>query len=72
LNGGEHIGYQNRKAAKTTNTLFLSDNQGLPLLFDELCQVLKEAAVDLRGVFMNADSGFAAQTLRVQWKGNRS
>ena len=30
-NGGEHIGYQTRKAAKTTNALFLSDNQGLPL-----------------------------------------
>jgi transposase len=25
-NGGEHIGYQGRKAAKTTNALFLSDN----------------------------------------------
>ena len=30
-NGGEHIGYQRRKAARTTNALFLSDNQGLPL-----------------------------------------
>jgi len=30
-NGGEHIDYQNRKAANTTNALFLSDNQGLPL-----------------------------------------
>ena len=29
--GGEHIGYQRRKAARTTNALFLSDNQGLPL-----------------------------------------
>jgi transposase len=30
-NGGEDIGYQRRKAARTTNALFLSDNQGLPL-----------------------------------------
>lgn len=30
-NGGEHIGYQQRKSSKTTNALFLSDNQGLPL-----------------------------------------
>ena len=75
-NGGEHIGYQNRKAASTTNALFFSDNNGLPLatpqsgnhhdlkdiqtLFDELCLVLTEANVDLRGVFMNADSGFDA------------
>jgi transposase len=81
-NGGEHIGYQRRKAARTTNALFLSDNQGLPLavatsqsgnhhdlhdieqLFEELCKVLQEADVDLSGVFINADSGFDAQTLR--------
>ena len=30
-NGGEHIGYQGRKKAKTTNALFLCDNQGQPL-----------------------------------------
>jgi transposase len=81
-NGGEHIGFQGRKAANTTNALFFSDNQGFPLamatpqrgnhhdlhdiqeLFEELCQVLREADVDLRGVFMNADSGFDAQALR--------
>jgi transposase len=83
-NGGEHIGYQSRKTAQTTNALFFSDNQGLPLavatpqsgnhhdlheielLFEELCQLLKEANVDIRGVFMNADSGFDAHTLREQ------
>lgn len=83
-NGGQQIGYQGRKAARTTNALFLSDNNGLPLaiatpqsgnhhdlndiqaLFDELCQVLTEADVDLRGVFLNADSGFDAQSLREQ------
>jgi transposase len=30
-NGGEAVGYQGRKAAKTTNGLFLADNQGLML-----------------------------------------
>ena len=30
-NGGPAIGYQGRKAGRTTNTLFLADNQGLPL-----------------------------------------
>ena len=29
--GGEHIGYQGRKKAKTTNALFLCDNEGQPL-----------------------------------------
>src|ERR1051325_11151888 len=79
---GEHIGYQGRKAAKTTNALFLSDREGQPLamatpqpgnhndlfeiqeLFEQMCALLKEAGIDLRGVFMNADAGFDAQTLR--------
>lgn len=30
-NGGQAVGYQGRKAAKTTNTLFLADNTGLML-----------------------------------------
>ena len=30
-NGGAAIGYQGRKAARTTNRLFLADNQGQPL-----------------------------------------
>lgn len=30
-NGGDAIGYQGRKACKTTNALFLSDNQGVML-----------------------------------------
>lgn len=29
--GGEAVGYQGRKKAKTTNSLFLTDKQGLPL-----------------------------------------
>ena len=79
---GEHIGYQGRKGAKTTNALFFSDKDGLPLsmatpqagnhndvfeiqaLFEQMCALLEEAGVDLRGVFMNADGGFDAQVLR--------
>jgi transposase len=79
---GEHIGYQSRKAAKTTNALFFSDKNGLPLsiatpqagnhndvfeiqqLFEQLCALLEQAGIDLRGVFMNADAGFDAQGLR--------
>lgn len=30
-NGGVAVGYQGRKAARTTNALFVSDNQGQPL-----------------------------------------
>jgi hypothetical protein len=30
-NGGAAVGYQGRKAACTTNALFVADNQGLPL-----------------------------------------
>lgn len=30
-NGGEAVGYQGRKSAKTTNSLFLADNSGIPL-----------------------------------------
>ncbi|MGI4761761.1 MAG: hypothetical protein ACRYF0_13720 [Janthinobacterium lividum] len=30
-NGGAAVGYQSRKAARTTNALFLFDNQGQPL-----------------------------------------
>jgi transposase len=81
-NGGEAIGYQGRKAANTTNSLFLSDNQGLMLaiatpqegqhhdlyqiqeLFEQLCQLLLQAGIDLKGVFLNADPGFDSQTFR--------
>ncbi len=79
---GEHIGYQGRKACKTTNALFLSDKEGQPLaiatpqaghhndlyeiqeLFNQMCALLEEAGIDLRGVFMNADGGFDAEGLR--------
>ena len=79
---GEHIGYQGRKAARTTNALFLCDKEGQPLamaipqagnhhdlyniqeLFNQMCTLLQQAGIDLKGVFMNADAGFDAAALR--------
>ena len=40
------------------------DLHDIERLFEELCQLLTEANVDVKGVFMNADSGFDAQPLR--------
>ena len=75
-NGGDAVGYQGRKACNTTNSLFLSDNQGVMIamstpqegqhhdlfhiqeLFDEICSLLKEAGINLNGLFLNADAGF--------------
>lgn len=82
-NGGEAVGYQGRKAARTTNTLFMADNQGVMLacaapqagnhhdlfgieaLFEQLCVLLEEAELSLSGLFLNADSGFDSQQLRL-------
>lgn len=82
-NGGQAVGYQGRKAAKTTTTLFLADNSGIMLacatpqagnhhdlfeidnLFEELCALLESVQIDLKGLFLNADSGFDAQNLRL-------
>jgi len=81
-NGGDAVGYQGRKASKTTNSLFMCDNQGVMLsmstpqegqhhdlyqikeLFDELCQLLKEAGIELEGLFLNADPGFDSDAFR--------
>jgi len=80
--GGQAVGYQGRKASKTSNALFLADNTGQMLalsepqegqhhdlyqikaLFTELCGLLKEANIDSRGVFLNADPGFDSKELR--------
>lgn len=35
LRGGQEVGYQGRKKRKTTNALFLTDRQGLPLSMSE-------------------------------------
>jgi transposase len=75
-NGGDAVGYQGRKATKTTNALFVSDNQGVMLamstpqegqhhdlydietLFKEICVLLEQADIQLKGLFLNADPGF--------------
>jgi transposase len=80
--GGQAVGYQGRKASKTSNALFLADNTGQMLalsepqqgqhhdlykikeLFTELCEVLKEAAIDSKGLFLNADAGFDSKDLK--------
>lgn len=80
--GGQAVGYQRRKGAKTTNMLFLTDKQGIPLacsqpqagqhhdlfdiqaLFNELCTTLQQAGLRLDGLFLNADAGFDALSLR--------
>jgi transposase len=83
-NGGECIGYQNRKAANSCNSLFLADNKGLMLacthpiagqhhdlfqikqVFEELSELLKEAGIDIVGLFLNADAGFDSRPFRQQ------
>jgi transposase len=35
LKGGEQVGYQGRKKRKTTNSIYLTDRQGLPLAMSE-------------------------------------
>jgi transposase len=80
--GGEAVGYQGRRAAKTSNALFFVDKQGQPLamaepqagnhhdlyeistLFEQMCQLLAEAGISVKGVFLNADAGFDAEELR--------
>lgn len=80
--GGESVGYQGRKKANTTNSLFFTDKNGIPLmmgepqagnhhdvyeirsLFEQMCQLLQEAGISLKGVFMNADAGFDTTELR--------
>jgi transposase len=75
-NGADAVGYQGRKAAKTTNSLLISDNQGVMLamatpqegqhhdlfqiqaLFEQMCTLLKQAGLNLKGLLLNADPGF--------------
>lgn len=80
--GGAAVGYQGRKATKTSNTLYLCDNQGqilccatpqegqhndlfeLQTLFEQMCQFLIAAGIDVKGLFLNADAGFDSQDFR--------
>ena len=80
--GGEAVGYQRRKKAKTTNALFLTDTQGLPLamsdpiegnhndlfnieiFFTKILEDLKESAIKINDLFLNADAGFDSEGFR--------
>lgn len=80
--GGESVGYQGRKATKTSNSLYLCDNTGQMLavsesqcgehndlydiskLFKEMIAVLEQAAINCKGIFVNADPGFDSQELK--------
>lgn len=80
--GGQEVGYQGRKKSKTTNMLFLTDRQGIPLacsdpmsgqhndLFDisktvsKILITLKQAQIEIDGLFLNGDAGFDAKNLR--------
>lgn len=82
IRGGEKVEYQGRKKRKTTNALYFSDNQGIPLamsepqsgnhadLFEiedrvkEMTIQLKEAGLNLDGIFNNADAGFDSASFR--------
>lgn len=80
--GGEAVGYQGRKATKTSNSLFLCDNTGQMLavseaqsgehndlydisnLFEEMIEVLGQADINCKGIFVNADPGFDSEDLK--------
>lgn len=80
--GGQSVGYQGRKSCKTSNSLILSDNTGLPIsigesqngkhndlfnineIFEQMIEVLEEAGVSEKGVFMNADPGFDSKSFK--------
>ena len=88
-NGGECIGFQSRKAARTCNSLFLSDDTGLLLacsgpvagnhhdlfeigqVFGQLTGLLKEAGLEVEGLFLNADAGFDSEAFRKLCSGHK-
>lgn len=41
-----------------------NDLYEIQALFEEMCALLQEAGIDLRGVFLNADAGFDSEALR--------
>lgn len=79
--GGEAVGYQGRKSAKTTNSLFLSDDSGqlltvsvpqsgehndlydIRVVLEEMMEVLEQAGISSKGLFLNADPGFDSEEL---------
>lgn len=81
--GGEAVGYQGRKAAKTSNSLYLSDSTGQMLvagtpqsgehndlydicaIFEEMLEVLEQANINVKGIFLNADPGFDSEEMKI-------
>jgi hypothetical protein len=79
--GGEAVGYQGRKASKTTNSLYLSDANGVMLavgppqsgqhndlydietIFKEMPEILEQAGISSKGIFLNADPGFDSEEM---------
>ena len=78
LRGGECCGYQGRKKRKTTNAIYITDRQGIPLavsgshndvyniskVLPELFSELKASALSVSGLFLNADAGFGTEQFR--------
>ncbi len=80
--GGESVAYQGRKKSKTTNTLILTDSQGIPLAcsdpiagnhndafnlvktFQKMIRKVQSATIPVKGLFLNADSGFDTSDFR--------
>ena len=79
LRGGEEVGYQGRKKRKTTNALYLTDRQGLPIamsspksgehhdiekVIGDTFNDLEKSHIRVDGLFLNADAGFDCDALR--------
>lgn len=80
--GGNSVAYQGRKKSKTTNTLIITDSQGIPLAcsdpiagnhndafklvktFQSMIQSVQLANIPVKGLFLNADSGFDTSDFR--------
>jgi hypothetical protein len=76
-NGGDAVGYQGRKASNTTNSLFISDNQGIILAMStpqegqhhdlfQIQELFDEICTMLKkaGINLNADPGFDSEEFR--------
>ena len=53
LRGGEQVGYQGRKKKKTTNTLFLTDKQGIPIAKSDSISGNHNDLYQITGYFKN-------------------
>lgn len=79
---GQSTGYQQRKKAFTTNSIFLGDNLGqilafgspqsgnhhdlneIEIILSEIFELLEEAKIEHKGLFLNADAGFDSKNFR--------